>query len=398
MFSSSTFGQPQQQQQTQQTSNAFGASTFGQTQQVGGGFSGFSGFGQQQPQQQQQQQQSSTFGSSFGGFGQQQQKPTTSLGFGQPANSGFSGFGSTQPQQQQPQQQQQTAFGTSTFGSSMMQQSLMPPQQTQQQQQPSMPPILQDFEDLQAAYDVNDARCKFRYAFYNLVAKEDVQKYTRPANIPQGLWEEAVSNSPDPSCMVPVFASGFADIQKRIEHQNAQCSMFKARLVEVSKIIEEIGSRQQVEVFSRMVKCQSRNIAIGHKVLRVMKYLQILRARGHPSLTRDEELLRGRLDHLMKTSRQPELSGRLAALEAHIRVSKESQRASSTKTTSADSGVTFAVLDEQTVEGIFRILNDMQVGLKGVSDVLVEDLNVLDLAESGYKQKPGEVGFRSTIR
>ncbi|KAL1949609.1 hypothetical protein VTO73DRAFT_8490 [Trametes versicolor] len=126
-----SFGQPQGQNQTQNTNPLFG-STLGQNPQ--------------QQQQQQPQQGSSLFGSTFGqpqqqqqGQQQQQQQPTGGL-FGQPAgqqqqNTGTGGlFG-----QQQQQQQQKPLFGAGTgslFGSTPQnQQGQQQPQQQQQQQQ-----------------------------------------------------------------------------------------------------------------------------------------------------------------------------------------------------------------------------------------------------------------------
>ncbi len=53
---------------------------------------------------------------------------------------------------------------------------------------------------------------------YNVV--DDPQAYGRPSNVPERLWVEAVQINPDPKRLVPVVASGFQDLKKRIEDQD----------------------------------------------------------------------------------------------------------------------------------------------------------------------------------
>lgn len=54
---------------------------------------------------------------------------------------------------------------------------------------------------------------------YNLVGADAVN-YTRPGNVPEKLWAQAVEANPDPSRLVPVQATGFADLKKRVEDQD----------------------------------------------------------------------------------------------------------------------------------------------------------------------------------
>ena len=338
-------------------------------------------------------------------FGQQQQQPqpqTQSL-FGAPNTAGQNAapqqslFGTqsmfSQPQQQQ--QQQPGLFGSQkpSTGSLFAPQSSTLGQQQfiqQQQQQPqaqSSSGILQEIEDLMAAYEPNDPRCKFRHAFYNLVNPADAPKYARPSNIPEGLWNEAVSSSPDPTCLVPVFASSFGDLQKRVQSQTGQCTSAKAKLQEVSQELEAVSDKQQVEIYARIVKCKRKNVEVALKIVRIMKNVQCLRARGHPSLTREEEALRTKLEFILQSLRQPLFRGRLQEMEAHVRM-LEGQ---STRVQGGE------VLDSASIDSIQKVLTDMQLGLKGISDLLSQDLANVEIMETGYKQKPGENSFRSSI-
>jgi hypothetical protein len=66
--------------------------------------------------------------------------------------------------------------------------------------------IAAQFDELVAAYDVNDARCRFRHPFFNKVSAEDVSKFTRPANIPEGLWQSALKAVPDPKWYILIIS------------------------------------------------------------------------------------------------------------------------------------------------------------------------------------------------
>jgi nuclear pore complex protein Nup54 len=133
-------------------------------------------------------------------FTQQQQHQPAPLGTftqqQQPAPLG------TFTQQQQPAQ----AFGLSFTPAQTAQLSTFTQQPQQMQQQPSSlssgNSVEQEFQNIMAAYNPQDARCRFRHPFYNLVPVEEAPRYQRPPQIPEGLWQEAVRSSPDPSWYV----------------------------------------------------------------------------------------------------------------------------------------------------------------------------------------------------
>lgn len=254
MFSSLTTPSAQQQQQQPTFTGAFG--TQQQPQATAGGFGGF---GTQPQPQQPFGTPSLTFGSSTLNtnqsqpqtnsiFGGQQTAPSAggSLFGGSTAQSG-SLFGNSSQQkptlslfgtQQQPQQQQALSgslFGTQSIGQPQQQPFQAPSMFGQTTsifgagsnaaaQKPSLfqpigqfgatatatpaipaaPPneIAAQFDEIIGAYDTNDARCRFRHPFFNKVAGEDVQKFGRPTNIPEGLWQSAVKACPDPKRFV----------------------------------------------------------------------------------------------------------------------------------------------------------------------------------------------------
>ena len=54
---------------------------------------------------------------------------------------------------------------------------------------------------------------------YNVV--DDAVSYTKPPNVPERLWYQAMDANPDPRRLVPVQATGFQDLKKRVEEQEA---------------------------------------------------------------------------------------------------------------------------------------------------------------------------------
>jgi hypothetical protein len=112
--------------------------------------------------------------------------------------------------------------------------------------------------------------------------------------------------------------------------------------------------------------------------------VQMLRSRGHTNLTREEEELRSRLETLMRQFQQPEFHSRFDEVTSHVRSLKASQDLVQSETTRRS--ISFEVTDEQTLNDIFRVLNDMQNGLQQLTHVVQNDLKTTGTMAKGYAQ------------
>lgn len=136
-----------------------------------------------------------------------------------------------------------------------------------------------------------------------------------------------------------------------------------------------------------------------------MKMVQVLRAKGHSSLTRDEELLRSRLEILAKQLQERTFKAKMDEMDAQMKLLKNSQQwresavnsSSGSGTSSSSSKPSFQVLDQQAVQNVDKTLMEIQKGFDKVTKVLKQDFEAVDLMDRGYKQKPGEVSFRSSF-
>lgn len=70
--------------------------------------------------------------------------------------------------------------------------------------------------------------------------------------------------------MVPVFASGFEDLQKRVQQLNAHSSEYQLRLREVSGQLDKLISTEQIDLYARLLKSQKKHVEVSHKILRVV--------------------------------------------------------------------------------------------------------------------------------
>ncbi|ORY49622.1 hypothetical protein BCR33DRAFT_713943 [Rhizoclosmatium globosum] len=386
----SLFGQPQQQQQQPQQQQQ-GTSLFGQPQQT-------SLFGQ--PQQQQQQQQGTSL------FGQPTQQPafgaapaSTSL-FGQPQQQQSSLFGQPQQQQQsslfgQPQQQQQQSL----FGQPQQQQ-----QQQQQQQIPQKQNILDKIKEIQQYWDPNSPMCQFRHYFYNMVHPSEVGMYKCPPNHDPTLYQQAVQDNPDPSCMVPVLAIGFEDLKKRISHQDQMSEMHKAKLTELAEMLNTIERKHYLETVVKLDEYKRRHVELTHRVLILMRTVEILRNKGYP-IRSEEESLRARLEAMATQLKKPaHFRGRVQELEAALRLVKDSRRLETVGSVGGGVGaggddgkraglngedgmvVDGNELSEEQIRLISEALSSAHDGLKNLKEVVDEGKKDVDVMSRGYTE------------
>lgn len=371
----SLFGQNQQQKPAGSlfgtpASQPSGGSLFGQSSTQQNQPATGSLFGQSTQQQQQQQQQGSLFGSlnqppaaSSGGLFGTSTLGASTLGastLGAPTLGG-------------------TALGASSFGGGLLaSRATVIPVQQQQDPQSQFVALAQRIEGVKQAWDPSSPQCRFQHYFYNLVDPAQVHLYGRPRNATNdALWQKAVRENPDPSCMVPVLAVGFDDLQQRVDAQTQAAAQHQEKLKELKTRLEALSQRHAVTNVARLRRAQALQTQLTHRVLRLSQHLHLLvPALRSSSIRPEEEALRAALEELDEDVRRPGALGKMRAklnelwaLVDAVRAARERDR--------LEGGVEWAVVDEDGLARIAQVLAEEQAGLAHVTSILQRDLKDL---------------------
>ncbi|KAJ2808871.1 hypothetical protein H4R20_000564 [Coemansia guatemalensis] len=321
--------------------------------------------------------------------------------------SGFTGggiFGGTSVSQQP---QSSSIFGTASTGAAPntlfgnQQQQQQPQPQPQQSAQPPVQQSLSDVEELgrqlmliKECWDPASPSYQFRHYFYNVADPEQVHLYQCPPGQDPVLWQQALSDNPDPSTLVPVLASGFEDLRKRVDSQSLQMQSYQERTSEVSAKLCDILQKHHSDTTVRLAECRRRQADLSQRLLEFMKLLQLLRLRGqllHP----EEELFRVRVEHLEKeVSRSGSLKQRLAELQDHIyRLQANARRRRELLGLSGTGhpGDGYEVADESQLESVMKVLGDKQRGLARMTQVVSQDAESIECIERAVEDRHTEV-------
>ncbi|KAL6304670.1 nucleoporin complex subunit 54-domain-containing protein, partial [Sparassis latifolia] len=217
-----------------------------------------------------------------------------------------------------------------------------------------------------------------QHYFYNLVDPSQVQLYGRPANATNdALWQKAIRENPDPSCLVPVIAIGFDDLQKRVEAQSQQATAQQERLKELQTRIAALSQRHQLSNASRLNRASMLQTQLTHRVLKLVQHLHLLIPTLRSSAIRpEEEALRTALEDINQDIRRPGGTGRMRgklnelwALIGAVNAARERDRKGGV--------VEWTVVDDEGLSQIAQILADEQAGLAHLTKILQRDIKDL---------------------
>ncbi|ORX88786.1 hypothetical protein K493DRAFT_74561 [Basidiobolus meristosporus CBS 931.73] len=226
---------------------------------------------------------------------------------------------------------------------------------------------------MKESWDPQSPMCLFKHYFYNLVHPSEVHLYQRPANQDETLWNEAQKANPNPKCMVPVLAVGFDDIKKRTEQQEMQALAHKAKLEEIADKIKKLQEKHSLDTLVKMKEYKRRHMDLAHRVLQLMKQVQVLRNKGY-SIRPEEEALKTRLENLHLELRKPsQYRSRLHELWSQVQMLKNTRRSNS------KGNWEFEVSDEEQLANIEKVLAEQQAGLAHVMEVLQKDLKAVTI-------------------
>lgn len=235
------------------------------------------------------------------------QPQSTSL-FGAPSNqSAPSLFASTtQPQSLWGANSQPSFFASSQAFGPSNNSSFNLGSQPQQQQQPlpKLPKaIMEIIEQLNPAHP----NSKFHAALYNIVPYTEVSRYTRPGTMDEKLWDQAVSQNPDPSRLVPVQANLFDDLLSRSQMQEKRIDDHMGVLAKVSQDLKLIETNIQTDIQTRLDTYRRRHRELARKLLRIACTVELAASKNNASgtLTASEMERKRRLDVIARALAAP---------------------------------------------------------------------------------------------
>ncbi|EPZ33296.1 Nucleoporin Nup54, alpha-helical domain-containing protein [Rozella allomycis CSF55] len=135
--------------------------------------------------------------------------------------------------------------------------------------------------------------CALKHILYNVVHPSEKAMYSKPVNMSERMWNQALKDSPDTSCMVPVLAVGVEDLQKRQVFQEKCFDLYQSKLSELVNKIDNIQRIMSVDTKTKIEVYKKRHLEISSRLLQ----LQVIKNKSLP-LTIEEENLRKRLEHM----------------------------------------------------------------------------------------------------
>ncbi|GAA5812264.1 hypothetical protein MFLAVUS_005714 [Mucor flavus] len=234
---------------------------------------------------------------------------------------------------------------------------------------------------LKSWWDPKSPNCRFKHYFYNVVPANEVQLYQKPADQDQAKWDEAQKLNPDKTTMVPALAVGFEDVEKRMEQQRLLCEAHNAKLVLMQDILKKIQLKDMLETATKLAEYKRRHMEAAQRVIKFLKYTQVLRNKGL-SITPEEEEMRTRFEDIQdQLQRSEQFHGKLSQLWAQLQLIKESGR----KYGKIDGVDEWDVVSENDMTSITKILEEQDNGVQHIIEVIKKDTTDIDMIRKGWR-------------
>ncbi|KAJ3303861.1 U4/U6 small nuclear ribonucleoprotein Prp4 [Kappamyces sp. JEL0829] len=260
--------------------------------------------------------------------------------------------------------------------------------------QPQQPQALDYIKYVAGCWDPKNPACQFKYYFYNMVHPSEVSLYQPAQGEDRVLYEQAQMDNPDPSCMVPVLAVGFEGLKTRLEIQDAQLKIHKEKIQEFKSRLEKVERAHTVETIVKIEQYKRKQSQIAHKILQLMKAVQILRNKGY-SLRAEEEAFMTRLISMDRDLAKPSVfRGRINEIYAHVQQQKDANRLvlGAYGSSSGDEGFTLA--DPEALKPVIQALEEIGKGLAQLTQVINEDDATIEKLAKGYQDDKTPVALK----
>jgi len=165
------------------------------------------------------------------------------------------------------------------------------------------------------------------------------------------------------------------DTQKKQDKRYADT---RKSLEDIKKALENLQSRFQVEVVQKTPAFKLRHLKLSHRLLVVMKQIELLRLRNRSTSTIEEEVWRSKLENFKRELDRPDqYSGRLKELSSKVKLQ--------------DSGgiavPSYESLDGDSLDQIVLYLEEQREGLEKLIQVLDDDMKDIGLIHNGLQQE-----------
>ncbi|CAI4515291.1 BDN_1c_G0021040.mRNA.1.CDS.1 [Saccharomyces cerevisiae] len=349
-------------------------------------------------------------------FGSKPQGSTTNGGlFGSGTqNNNTLGGGGLFGQSQQPQTntapglgntvstQPSFAWSKPSTGSNLQQQQQqqiqVPLQQTQaiaQQQQLSNYPqqIQEQVLKCKESWDPNTTKTKLRAFVYNKVNETEAILYTKPGQVLQEEWDQAMEKKPSPQT-IPIQIYGFEGLNQRNQVQTENVAQARIILNLILEKSTQLQQKHELDTASRILKAQSRNVEIEKRILKLGTQLATLKNRGLP-LGIAEEKMWSQFQTLLQRSEDPAGLGKTNELWARLAILKERAKNISSQLdsklmvfnddTKNQDSMSKGTGEESNdrINKIVEILTNQQRGITYLNEVLEKDAAIV----KKYKNK-----------
>ncbi|KAJ1749442.1 Nucleoporin nup57 [Coemansia sp. RSA 1821] len=243
---------------------------------------------------------------------------------------------------------------------------------------------------IKECWDPASPNYQFRHYFYNVVEPGQTHLYQCPQGQDPVLWQQAVSDNPDPTTLVPVLANGFDDLRKRVDSQSLQMQSYRERTAEISEKLGKILQKHHSETMVRLSECRRHQADLSQRLLEFIKLLQLLRLRGqllHP----EEEMFRVRVEQMEKElTHSGAFKQRLAEVQNHVyQLQANARRRNGVmgRSGGGPAGDGYEVTNESQLDSVVRALEDKQRGLAQMTQLISQDANSIDEIEQAIEDK-----------
>jgi hypothetical protein len=117
-----------------------------------------------------------------------------------------------------------------------------------------------------------------QHYFYNLVHPSEAALYQPPPGTDPSLYALAQRSNPDPSCLVPVLARGFADVNKRVEIQEKTAKEQEAAFEQLEKRLDALRDGHYTKTAAAAERLANQGIELSRRVMVLMKQVGLLDA------------------------------------------------------------------------------------------------------------------------